>query len=36
MKFRGYRRLDGRVGVRNYIAVIPSVFCANKTAELIA
>lgn len=36
MKFMGYRRADGRVGVRNYIAVIPSVFCANKTAELIA
>lgn len=36
MKFMGYRRPDGRVGVRNYIAIIPSVFCANKAAELIA
>jgi len=36
MKFKGYRREDGRVGVRNYIAVIPSVFCANKVAEKIA
>lgn len=34
--FMGYRRADGRVGVRNYMAVIPSVFCANTTAEKIA
>lgn len=36
MKFKGYKRADGRIGVRNYIAVIPSVFCANKVAEKIA
>ncbi len=36
MKFMGYRRPDGRVGVRNYLAIIPSVFCANKTIERIA
>ena len=36
MKFMGYRRPDGRVGVRNCLAVIPSVFCANKTVEKIA
>ena len=36
MKFKGYRRADGRVGIRSYIAVIPSVFCANKVAEKIA
>ena len=36
MKFMGYRRPDGRVGVRNYLAIIPSVFCANKTVERIA
>ena len=36
MKFKGYKRADGRVGVRNYIAVIPSVFCADKVAEKIA
>jgi len=35
MKFMGWRRPDGRVGVRNYIAVIPSVFCATKAAEMI-
>ena len=36
MKFRGYKRVNGRIGVRNYLAVIPSVFCANKVAEKIA
>lgn len=36
MKFMGYRRANGTVGTRNYIAIIPSVFCANKTAENIA
>jgi altronate dehydratase large subunit len=32
----GWKRPDGRVGTRNYVAVIPSVFCAAKTAERIA
>ena len=36
MEFMGYKRPDGQVGVRNYVGVIPSVFCANKVAELIA
>ena len=36
MEFMGYKRPDGQVGVRNYIAIIPSVFCANKVAQLIA
>ena len=36
MEFMGYKRPDGQVGDRNYVGVIPSVFCANKVAELIA
>jgi altronate dehydratase large subunit len=36
MKFMGYKRSDGKTGVRNHVAVIPSVFCANRTAERIA
>jgi altronate dehydratase large subunit len=36
MNFMGYRRPDGRVGIRNHIAVIPSVFCANNVVEQIA
>jgi len=35
-KFMGYRRKDGSVGVRNLIAIIPSVFCSAKVAERIA
>ena len=34
--FMGYRRPDHTVGVRNYLAIIPSVFCANTTVEKIA
>lgn len=35
-KFMGYRRKDGSIGVRNLIAIIPSVFCSAKVAERIA
>lgn len=34
--FLGYRRADGRVGTRNYIAVVAASNCAAHTAELIA
>ena len=34
--FLGYRREDGRVGTRNYIAVVAASNCAAHTAELIA
>ena len=36
MKFMGYRRANGSVGIRNFVAIIPSVFCANSTVEAIA
>lgn len=36
MKFMGYRRPNGTVGIRNFVAIIPSVFCANSTVENIA
>lgn len=36
LKFMGYRRPDGSVGVRNHIAVISNVFCANTASEKIA
>ncbi|HCV55541.1 MAG TPA: galactonate dehydratase, partial [Erysipelotrichaceae bacterium] len=32
----GYRRPDGSVGSRNYVAIIPSVTCANDVANAIA
>jgi len=34
--FSGYRREDGRVGTRNYIAVVAASNCAAHTAECIA
>lgn len=34
--FLGYRRPDGRVGTRNYIAVVAASNCAAHTSELIA
>ena len=34
--FPGYRREDGRVGTRNYIAVVAASNCAAHTAECIA
>ena len=35
-KFNGYLRKDGLVGVRNYVAVIPTVGCVNEVALRIA
>ncbi len=34
--FSGYVRPDGKVGSRNYVAVIPSVVCSNEVAEAIS
>jgi arabinonate dehydratase len=34
--FQGYRRADGRVGTRNYVAVLTSVNCSASTATMIA
>lgn len=35
-KFWGYRRENGAAGIRNHIAIIPSVFCSAKVAQRIA
>lgn len=34
--FKGYRRANGRVGVRNEIWVIPTVSCVNHAAQVLA
>jgi altronate hydrolase len=34
--FNGYNRDDGQAGIRNYIFIIPTVFCANGPAIKIA
>lgn len=36
MEFLGYRRPDGRVGIRNLVALIPAGRCANEMACRIA
>jgi altronate hydrolase len=35
-RFLGYLREDGRVGTRNYVAVVAASNCAAHTAELVA
>jgi altronate dehydratase large subunit len=32
MEFLGYRRTDGRVGVRNHVVILSTVVCANEVA----
>jgi altronate dehydratase large subunit len=34
-EFMGYVREDGSVGIRNYVVVLPTVFCANGVATAI-
>lgn len=34
--FLGYRRSDGRAGIRNYVAIVPTVLCSVSVARSIA
>lgn len=34
--FMGYKRKDGRVGIRNEIWIVNTVGCVNKTSEILA
>ncbi len=34
--FQGFRRADGRVGTRNYVAIVTSVNCSATVAKLMA
>lgn len=36
MQFMGYVRQDGKVGVRNHVAVIATVFCSSTVVQKIA
>ena len=36
MNFWGYKRPDGRVGVRNYDLILPASVCASDTTRIIA
>ncbi len=34
--FAGFRRADGRVGTRNYVAIVPTSMCSSHEAQQIA
>ena len=36
MTFFGYERPDGRVGVRNYVLILPASVCASDTTRIIS
>ena len=36
MTFYGYRRPDGRVGVRNKVLILPASVCASDTTRIIS
>lgn len=36
MQFWGYRRSDGRVGIRNHVVVMPGAVCSSVAAKRIA
>ncbi len=36
MNFYGYRRSDGRTGIRNHVLILPASVCASDTAAMVA
>ncbi|BBA52649.1 hypothetical protein FV113G1_30000 [Fusobacterium varium] len=36
MKFYGYKRSDGKVGVRNHVLILPTSVCASDAARMIS
>lgn len=36
MNFLGYKRSDGRVGIRNHVLILPASVCASDTTRIIA
>ena len=36
MKFWGYKRPDGKVGIRNHVLILPASICASDTTRIIA
>lgn len=36
MELSGYRRPDGRVGIRNKVLILPTCSCASKTCSMVA
>ncbi len=36
MKFRGYKRPDGKVGIRNHVLILPACSCASESCRIVA
>jgi len=36
MKFLGYRRSNGKIGVRNHVLIFPTIVCASEVARMIS
>ncbi len=36
MKFWGYRRAEGRAGIRNHVLILPSCVCGSESARIVA
>ena len=36
LEFKGYRRPDGKCGVRNHVLVLPTSVCSSDVAKMIA
>lgn len=36
MNFMGYRRPDGKVGIRNHVLILPGCACASETCRVVA
>ena len=36
MKIKGYRRPDGKFGIRNHVLILPCSLCASETARFAA
>ena len=36
MKFWGYRRSDGTVGIRNHVLILPACACGSESCRVVA
>lgn len=36
MEFRGYKRKDGRAGIRNHVLILPACACGSESSRIVA
>ena len=36
MEFLGYKRSDGRVGIRNHVLILPTCACGSESCRIVA